>query len=96
MTFVYNSTSGLYENLSTALTAGTYNLTINATDTSGLKAETQQILTIYESGADLTIDYVDLTFNPTTSNITENSILTINATVHNNGGTDANNFKVGL
>ena len=96
LTFVYNSTSGLYENLSTALTAGTYNLTINATDTSGLKAETQQILTIYESGADLTIDYVDLTFNPTTSNITENSILTINATVHNNGGTDANNFKVEL
>jgi len=89
----YNTTTGLYENTTTAPTAGVYNVTVAAVDAADLLASKKEIIEIYQSEADLTIDFTDVALP---NNITENNNFTINITVHNDGGTDADNFKIEL
>ena len=90
----YNQTSHLYENSTTIPAAGLSNLTVKASNPNHLLSSAEKLLEIYGTVADLMIDLGSIKISP--ENITEGNNLTINATVENRGGTDANNFKVEL
>ncbi|MBI1935811.1 hypothetical protein HYS31_05205 [Candidatus Woesearchaeota archaeon] len=89
-----NVSTNLYENSTTAPSAGNYTLKITSIDTNNLITQKQIPLTIYQTQADLTFEFADIVLSPI--NISENDVLTANVTVRNRGGTDANNFKVQL
>ncbi|MBI2576673.1 hypothetical protein HYV84_05650 [Candidatus Woesearchaeota archaeon] len=93
-TLLHNTSTGLYENTSLSPSAGAYTLLVAATDTSALVSSTERLVTVYGSSADLLVDTGGLQFVP--SNITDQQSVSINATVKNWGGSDANNFKVEL
>ncbi len=94
ITLSYNQTSQLYENSTTLPAAGLSNITVKASNPNHLTSSSESLLMVYGTSADLMVDFGGVKLSP--DNITESNILTINATVENRGGTDANNFKVEL
>lgn len=87
-TLGYNPTTSLYENSTTAPDAGTYNLTITATDINGLTTSKQTEIEIYPTQADLTLASEDVILSPLP--LIDGNGITITVTIHNKGGTEVN------
>jgi len=87
----FNPISGLFENSTTAPSAGIHSINITVEDTSGSKSIRRTKVIVNDIEADLTLDSSDVLLLP--QNITEPELLTINVTIHNNGGTNADNFN---
>ena len=90
----FNSTTGLFEGALITPAAGTYPLRITAVDASNITSVRELLVTIYPIAAELTLTTTDVVLIP--NNVSEGGNLTLNVTIHNNGGTDANNFVVQL
>ncbi len=96
VSFSFNATSGLYENLtiSSPPAAGTYNITLTATDVNSLATSLREEIVVYGVQPDLVVGVGDVELEP--NNVSENNLLGINVTSFNNGGSDAGSFKVEL
>jgi hypothetical protein len=90
----FNSGTGLYEVEVVVAEEGEYVLEVEAVDTSGLRSSRQTILTVKSPLPDLSLDFTDISIIP--EEISEEDEVAVEATVHNNGKQDAENFPVEL